>query len=340
MRFTPVIEISLNHLSMTNAIQSSAAVHTIADIERDTGLSKDTLRVWERRYGFPNPVRDALGERRYGDEQLLRLRHVRRLLDAGHRPGRVVPLPLAQLLQLDTQAGGVRIQARETAAAQTGPAPDLDAWMQLLLQHKAHRLYTAMSQHLLHHGLAALVRDGIAPMNERVGEAWIAGQLAVFEEHLYTELVQRLLRAGLAQVAASRALHAPRVLLSTVPGEAHGLGLLMAECMLVLEGCETVSLGVQTPLGEIVNAARLCRADVVALGFSAALNPREARAALSQLRRLLPPATAIWTGGQCAALQRSTRGRPSNDAPLAGHTHMPRLDDIAHGVARWRAENV
>ena len=35
----------------------------IAAVERDTGLSKDTLRIWERRYGFPSPQRDALGER-------------------------------------------------------------------------------------------------------------------------------------------------------------------------------------------------------------------------------------------------------------------------------------
>jgi hypothetical protein len=25
----------------------------IAQVERDTGLSKDPLRMWERRYGFP-----------------------------------------------------------------------------------------------------------------------------------------------------------------------------------------------------------------------------------------------------------------------------------------------
>jgi hypothetical protein len=33
----------------------------IAAVERDTGLAKDTLRVWERRYGFPQPGRDANG---------------------------------------------------------------------------------------------------------------------------------------------------------------------------------------------------------------------------------------------------------------------------------------
>ncbi|MFW9621935.1 MAG: MerR family transcriptional regulator, partial [Macromonas sp.] len=37
----------------------------IAAVERDTGLSKDVLRMWERRYGFPLPQRDAHGERLY-----------------------------------------------------------------------------------------------------------------------------------------------------------------------------------------------------------------------------------------------------------------------------------
>ena len=63
---------------------------SIAAVERDTGLSKDTLRVWERRYGFPLPHRDALGERSYPFDQVERLRTIKRLLDAGHRPGRVV----------------------------------------------------------------------------------------------------------------------------------------------------------------------------------------------------------------------------------------------------------
>ena len=72
-----------------------ADVHAIADVARETGLQKDTLRVWERRYGFPVPSRDAAGERRYGPDQLQRLHLIKRLLDAGCRPGGVVPLPLS-----------------------------------------------------------------------------------------------------------------------------------------------------------------------------------------------------------------------------------------------------
>jgi hypothetical protein len=33
--------------------------------ERETGLSKDLLRMWERQNGFPKPMRGENGERRY-----------------------------------------------------------------------------------------------------------------------------------------------------------------------------------------------------------------------------------------------------------------------------------
>mgnify|MGYP003347622001 CR=1 FL=1 len=67
---------------------------SIAAVERDTGIGKDTLRIWERRYGFPTPGRDGFGERSYPLEQVEKLRVIKRLLDQGHRPGRIVALPM------------------------------------------------------------------------------------------------------------------------------------------------------------------------------------------------------------------------------------------------------
>jgi methanogenic corrinoid protein MtbC1 len=323
---------------MTNSSAPTAVLHTIADVERDTGLSKDILRVWERRYGFPSPLRDALGERQYDGAQLTRLRHIRRLIDAGHRPGRVVSLPLEALLELSTQAQAGRIQPRRArpgaAAAAARDDEVLSQWMQLLLRQDTQALRQALARMLVERGLARLLTEGVAPMNVRVGEAWLAGQLAVYQEHLYTEIVQAVLRQALGQLAQARALRPPRVLLTTLPGEAHGLGLLMAECCLVLEGCQTVSLGVQTPLPEIVQAAEVSGADIVALGFTAGQNPREVRAALEQLRERLPDSVQLWAGGQCPALYRTPRGGAGKPA---GFTPMGRLQDIAMGVAHWRA---
>lgn len=338
---------------MTSSSLSADTRHTIADVERDTGLSKDTLRVWERRYGFPMPERDALGERLYDEQQLLRLRHIRRLLDAGYRPGQVVALPLEQLLQWPLQACNESAMADHATPAPSrraqAPSPSqpnaarpvpVDAWMQLLRQHQAHGLRQAMHQYLLTHGLAVLIRDGVIPMNVRVGQSWLDGQLAVFEEHLYTEVVQALLRSAMAQVAVSQPRQPPRVLLTTVPGEPHALGLLMAESFMVLAGCDTVALGVQTPLPDIVAAAAAYHADVVALSFTAVQNPRDVLTALTQLRERLPPHMEIWAGGQCPALYRQPRGaRAAQQAAAPTFWPMGQLDDITTGVARWREDH-
>jgi DNA-binding transcriptional MerR regulator/methylmalonyl-CoA mutase cobalamin-binding subunit len=327
---------------MTNT--STGLRHSIADVERDTGLSKDTLRVWERRYGFPNPERDALGERQYDEAQLLRLRHVRRLLDAGHRPAQVVALPLDALVQLQAAAAAPAPKQPRPAPADAPASdrlprqPDDPAhclpWMALLRQHDASGLRAAMEQHARQHGLLALMRDGIAPLNRLVGQAWLDGQLAVFEEHLYTETVQALLRHAIGQQVAAQPRQPPRLLLTTLPGEPHALGLLMAECAMVLEGCDTVNLGVQTPVPDIVAASRACRADVVALSFTALQNARDVRAALARLRELLPATVDLWAGGHCPVLYQPARGLRRHQAPA--FRPMARLEDIAWAVAQWR----
>ena len=77
----------------------------IAALERDIGVGKETLRVWERRYGFPQPLRDAFGERVYPADQVARLRLVKRLMDQGGRPGKLLAQPIEALnAQLGEQA--------------------------------------------------------------------------------------------------------------------------------------------------------------------------------------------------------------------------------------------
>ncbi len=46
-------------------MQDTETRFNISAVERETGLSKDVLRIWERRYGFPHPGRDENAERQY-----------------------------------------------------------------------------------------------------------------------------------------------------------------------------------------------------------------------------------------------------------------------------------
>lgn len=286
---------------------------TIAAVERDTGLSKDTLRVWERRYGFPAPARDASGERSYGRADLHKLRIVKRLLDAGHRPGRIVALPLHDLQRLAEPLPAARQEPDV-------PLADLEALLELLRAHDVGRLRNRFGWLLTRLGLGRFTTEVVGPLTSAVGDAWSRGRLDVFEEHLYTELVQGVMRQAIAAVPQPGPEAWPRVLLSTVPGEQHGLGLLMAEALLVLEGCSCLSLGVQTPLAEIPSAAAAHRADVVGLSFSTMLSPKAVIESLRALRAALPAAVQLWAGGSAPALRRRA---------VDGVLTLPALQDIA-----------
>ena len=137
-----------------------------------------------------------------------------------------------------------------------------------------------------------------------VGEAWARGDLAVHQEHLFTECVSRILRQAIAAIPKGATGHRPTVLLTTFPQEAHGMGLLMVESLLTLQGCRCVSLGTQTPVRDIAQAASSYRVDVVGLSFSVNMNPNQIVDGLAELKLLLPAHMEVWAGGQAPALRR------------------------------------
>lgn len=271
--------------------------YNIAAVERDTGLSKDVLRIWERRYGFPVPGRDANGDRVYPAEQVERLRLIRRLMDQGHRPGKLLAMPLEDL----TELGPRRVRPQPAEAMPEGLGELLD----LLCQHQAQAFQQAMQQRLARQGLLHFVEDTVAPLAVAVGRAWENGKFAVYEEHLFTELTKRLLRQAIAALPAGNG--AP-VLLTTVPEERHVLGLLMVEAVLALEGAQCIPLGIQMPLLDIVAAASAHQVDVVALSFSSAYPQRQIPAIIAQLRGLLPEAVRLWAGGSGTVHQPAIEG--------------------------------
>jgi DNA-binding transcriptional MerR regulator/methylmalonyl-CoA mutase cobalamin-binding subunit len=297
---------------------------SIAAVERDTGLSKDTLRVWERRYGFPTPERDQFGERAYPLEQVEKLRLVRRLLDSGHRPGRVVKLSVEELQRVSESLATTPQRIVEEHEV------NLRGYLDYVKQHDVDGLRRALSQATLKLGLARFVTDLIAPLNVMIGDAWLRGQVEVFEEHMYTESVNVVLRNALASIPQAASAGRPRVLLTTFPQEPHGLGLLMAETLFALEGGKCLSLGVQTPIWDIVLAATAARSDVVALSFTASLNPNYVINGLQELREKLPRSIEIWAGGQCPVIHRKEVG---------GVVAIAELQDLRHEMSRWRAEH-
>lgn len=303
---------------------------SIAAVERDTGIGKDTLRVWERRYGFPMPRRDANDERAYPIAQVEQLRVIKRLMDQGHRPGRVVSQPMAVLQQLSRAEANVQPGSE---AQVTQEHAELQAYLTLLQSQDAEGIRLALHQALSTMGLQGFITDVVAPLTYLVGETWAEGDLAVHQEHLYTECISTLMRQAIAAIPSVAETSAPKVLLTTFPQEVHGLGLLMVESLLALQGCRCVSLGTQTPVRDIAQAALAHQVDVVALSFSASMKPNHVVDGLAELTALLPSDVAVWAGGSASALRRRQIERVlvlSDLASISGavdhHRRIPKQD--------------
>lgn len=291
----------------------------IAAVERDTGLSKDVLRMWERRYGFPVPERDSNGERLYPAAQVERLRLIKRLMDQGHRPGKLIATPADELSLLAPRRPRPLPTAQETA-----DHAGLEELLALIKRHEANDYLQALQQRLGRLGLQHFVQDIVAPLTQAVGDAWEDGHFEVFEEHLFTELTKRVLRQAIAVLPHGAG--SPRMLLTSVPDEQHILGLLMLEAVAALEGAECIPLGTQMPLLEIKRAAEAHRADIVALSFSLAYPARQIPGLLQQLRAMLPEEIELWVGGSGVA----------RTLPPPGVHRFSRLEEGIMALTAWR----
>jgi methanogenic corrinoid protein MtbC1 len=254
-----------------------------------------------------------------------RLRGIAALMARGHRPGRLIALSTVQLASLAGPDGS----AAPGRSAHAAPiASDEDPVVGFLRRHDGEGLVRHLEDTVRSVGLGPFVTEQMPQMNEQVGACWARGDLQVYEEHLYTEAVQQLLRAALAVQVGPRAAAAPRVLLATFPDEGHGLGLLMAQVMLTLHGASCTSLGLKVPVPQLLAAARAFRADIVALSFSASTNPAHVLRGLEQLRGELSPQVAVWAGGSCPALVRRR---------IPGVQVIKHVRDVAGAVRAWRA---
>jgi len=271
--------------------------------------------MWERRYAFPNPARDRHGERVYPQGQVEKLRLIKRLMDRGHRPGKIIGQSIEDLRALGSEA-----------SLDASAPEDLDLFMKLIRSHELLELRSQLSQTMARSGLQSFILETVAPLTVAVGDAWMSGDIAVFEEHLYSELIQNLLRNAIASIQPQG--RTPRVLLTSFPQEQHSIGLLMAEAMLAVEGASCISLGTQTPLADIVTAARAHHADIVALSFSSSYPENKALEGLKQLRQALPATTRLWAGGAGAKRLRK---------PPEGVQQVANFEQMVELIKQWRA---
>ncbi|MFC5951424.1 MerR family transcriptional regulator [Pseudonocardia lutea] len=202
------------------------------------GVSVETLRAWQRRYGIGASAVTPGGHRRYTFDDLVRLRTVRDLVAAG-----------------TSTAGAVRAVL---GPPQTPSAPDPD-------EPAARRLVAAcveLDGHTARQFVgAALAADGVVRAWESlIRPAFVALERlpmsparTVGAEHLLSHVVTGALGARVGREPPDR----PAVVLACAPAEQHELPMTVLAAALAERAVRTTLLGARTPAATLLTAAGL-----------------------------------------------------------------------------------
>ncbi len=208
-------------------------VYSVQHAARLTGITPDTLRMWERRYQVVTPERSGAGYRLYDDNALRRLSAMRSLVAAGWSPRLA-----AERVKSSAEVAVDRPTARV-------PSSTLPSLVPLALDLDPQRLESALTETMASAEFEDLVDDWLMPALAELGAGWRSGSVSIGGEHFVSAALQRHVAAVLA--SAQPRAGAPRVIAGLARASRHELGILAFAAVLRRAGVEVMYVGSDLP---------------------------------------------------------------------------------------------
>ncbi len=229
-----------------------------------TGITDDTLRAWERRYGLPDPERTPAGHRIYSQRDIDTVKWLAARQDEGLRISRAVKLWRSLEEKGQDPLRAMRLPA-ETPEPTGEQLVDLrEAWVAGCLAFDEQGAEQALDQAFALHPPEAvclqIIRKGIAD----IGQLWYRGEATVQQEHFASHLAMRRIKTLMSGAAAPT--RRGRFLVACPPQEQHVIGTSMLAFLLRRAGWDVVYLGPQVPLRHMEQTVDNIRPDLVILG--------------------------------------------------------------------------
>ncbi|MBM4375849.1 MAG: MerR family transcriptional regulator [Deltaproteobacteria bacterium] len=264
--------------------------YRIKTVSELTGIPKNTLIAWERRYGLVEPDRHGNRYRSYSDSDVALLKRIKRLLEEGYKISEAVDL----VRDPSRQPEAARV-ANANSAAQDSIERARGELFPALLEFDAQR-----ADHVLQRygtlPYARLIEELYYPMLRDVGEGWTRGTVSIAQEHFVTAFCRERFLAMLMQVGGARGT-GPHAVCTTFPGDLHELGVLGVSVLLALSGWRITYLGPNLPASELQKTGRTLKPDWVCTSLVIPTPPREIEAYLEMVREALPKRTWLVLGG-------------------------------------------
>jgi MerR family transcriptional regulator, light-induced transcriptional regulator len=275
---------------------------SIKVVARQTGLSEQLIRMWEKRYNVVQPARAANNRRLYTQEDVERLRLLREATQAGHSISQIAHASVAELQRLVADVGQQSMaaeQARPVRAAADAVAEFTQQAIAAIRSLDRRRFTHTLDRAAVELGSPAVLQKFISPLATQIGDLWRAGELNIAHEHFATETITDFLNA-FARPFSEQTI-APHLVLATPTGQHHELGAIVVAAAARSHGWRTTYLGASLPVEELAGA--LSRLHPRAVGLSVVYPPDDAalQRDLRKLHQLLPEGCALLVGGDSAS---------------------------------------
>jgi DNA-binding transcriptional MerR regulator len=218
---------------------------------RRIGVAATTLRTWDRRYGLGPSYRDPGRHRRYSDDDLARLKLMRRLTVDGVAPAEAARIARATRDLRGEAAAGAAGQSLPggTPADGTPAEPGLSSARSPAIATGLRRAALALDPAAVDRVLDAALAGGvvpawtavIAPALRGLGRHYPTASGYIAAEHLLSGAVS----AALSRVP--RPPDRPRIVLACAPAEQHCLPMEALAAALAERGVASQLLGARMP---------------------------------------------------------------------------------------------
>ena len=288
---------NLTNIEHWNRIGSlNMNTHRIHRVAKLTGLSRDVIRVWERRFEILKPTRGANRYRNYSDEDVALLRFLKEQLDAGGSIGELSKLGREELLSR-ARASAPHVSLVEGAFSRLLQEllSSLSPFNRVMFEKRLNGAVAVIPFEEALHGI-------LLPLQEQVGQRWHDGELNVAIEHYVTRQVQQKIFSAMNQLPVAE--FGAKVVVACPPDEEHDIAAFAVAYRCRVRGCRVHYLGANVP---IVSLTKLCdqvEPDLTIMSFPVALPEANATELVHTLAAEVIPASDLAVGGQGALAMR------------------------------------
>lgn len=270
--------------------------HRIHRVSKLTGLSKDVIRVWERRFGLLKPTRGANRYRNYSDEDVMMLRYLKEQLDGGASIGELAKLGREELVTR-ARANTPRVAVVENMFGKLlrELVSTLNPLDRVAFERRLNGAVAVVPFDEALHGI-------LLPLQEQVGQLWHDGHVGIAVEHYVTNQIQQKMFSAMNQLPVAE--FGATIVVACPPGEEHDIAALAVAYQCRVRGFRVYYLGANVPIAALVKLCHDVKPDLTIISFPIVRAEDKAADPIQAVVQDVSPVSDVAVGGHGALAMR------------------------------------